>query len=950
MLDNRGKIEEVISLNGGWEFYWNRLLLPGEISGEERARCEYFNIPRTWNGVRSGGKKISGQGFATFRCIIKSVEPGSAYGFHIHEMGSAYSLRADGNVISSNGTVGKSHDTMKPCYLPRSVRYVPSKDSIELVLQISNFYDNSGGPWGRIRFGPWEKLYRESIFTLSVNIFLISTLFIISLYHLLIFVFIRRDLTWLYFSLFCLLMSIRTAIMGERLFIFINPEFNWETALKIEHLTAYIGFPVYLQFFYLIFGQYMRRSVIRAGQSLCLFIAAVTLFVPARIHTILVNPFQVIIIFSTFYIIAVLISAFNKKEEGSGLLLAGCIIITGFAINDILHDHGIISTGFFLSHGFFIFILFHSILLAKRYAKAFTRVERLSRELSNERDHFEQKVYERTDELIKTNNRLRELDQAKNRFISNISHEIRTPLTLILSPIEAVLNGIYKGKIDHKFFQGLHRHSVSLLDQINDLLDLNRLADKKMPVNMKTVNLNELVEESVSTMKGSASDRSLDLFFSPPPSTVKTEADYPLLKKAINNLLVNAIKFTPAGGKISVCLEYAEDNVMIKVRDTGIGIPEDKIDIIFDHFSQVDDSSTRPYRGSGIGLALVKEIAILHKGEITVQSELGKGSVFTLKIPAYSSSITSPVYKNEDAVKNHIIISPPDIDVLNNSYMRVEAVNNTKESVPEHLVLIVEDDEDMMSFLISILGDSYRLITAKNGKDAADLLHSTDELPDIILSDIMLPKITGLDMTRLIKQDDALKEIPVILLTARADICVKLEGFSIGAVDYITKPFHPTELLARIKSQLELKLMRDRLAKSNQILYDRLKEKFNSCHKEITETAEEKLNKVIEFIRENYTADISREGMASIVEMSPDFLSSVFNKKMGKRIDTYINELRIAEARCQLEETGKSITRIAFDIGYNDVRTFNRAFKTIVGMTPSEYLNSLKHEIVLSVE
>ncbi len=566
-----------------------------------------------------------------------------------------------------------------------------------------------------------------------------------------------------------------------------------------------------------------------------------------------------------------------------------------------------------------------------------------NRELSGS---LERKVEHRTRELAKANENLKYLDRAKSVFFSNVSHELRTPLTLILSPVESILQGGYPGKVDEDFFRKLYNNGRRLLGLINNLLDFSKIEAGRMVLRLKMVDVSKELGLCVANVHSGAISKGLSIEYADNSGGLVASLDRELFIRAVYNLLGNAIKFTPEGGRIDVVLSASDGLYTVAFHDTGIGISPEKHEMIFDRFAQADSTSSRKYEGTGIGLSLTREIARLHGGDVTVESQMGKGSTFYLTLPVRVSESEALSDRDDVPREEYVSAAPADITVEGIPAVSAGGEQESCGSLSEEgaagdgepLLLIVEDNRDMRSFIAEIVRNEYRVLTAQHGKEALEKLDSLEEPPDLIVSDVMMPEMDGYELTKRVREDARYEGIPIILLTAKAETSMKLEGFGRGATDYVVKPFNAGELLARMKAQLELKALRDRLVKANAALYRKLQEQTaGKPAASVSASAEEKVAHVEEFIRENYTSDLSREGLAAAVGLSSDHLSRAFNKVTGKRIDEYINELRVEEARRRLRETEETIISIAFDVGFENVRTFNKVFGKIAGMTPSEW-------------
>jgi signal transduction histidine kinase len=436
--------------------------------------------------------------------------------------------------------------------------------------------------------------------------------------------------------------------------------------------------------------------------------------------------------------------------------------------------------------------------------------------------------------LEESNQKLRELDQVKSRFFANISHELRTPLTLLLAPLETLLHR-FNRSLDAEtrdMLVTMHSNGMRLLKLINDLLDLVRLESGRMEVKRESLEVAEFVKGLASAARQVANDKRLRLetFVDPAVGTVLADRDK--LEKVVLNLLFNALKFTPAGGRVELRAEKRGEELMLMVADTGMGISEKNLAHVFDRFWQADGSSKRKYQGVGIGLALVKELVEIHGGKVMVQSQEGKGTTFTVTLP-YQKAEPSQTPEPEAAPETALAATGRGGNVtseewLANLYRRAElfpALTPLQESLRPvetmgngnlPTILVADDEPDMLRFLKSQLSAHYRVFEAVDGQQAIE--KASQFLPDIILLDMMMPEKDGLQACREIREHTPTQSIPIILLTARADEETKLAALSAGASDFLTKPFSTTELHVRIKNLVESHQYQRKVSKQNQVL------------------------------------------------------------------------------------------------------------------------------------
>jgi len=412
--------------------------------------------------------------------------------------------------------------------------------------------------------------------------------------------------------------------------------------------------------------------------------------------------------------------------------------------------------------------------------------------------------------------------EMKNAFISNISHEFRTPLTLSIGPLEGLLREEY-GKIrkETKDQVGLAlRNNRRLLKLVNQLLEVTRLKSENNNLNHYKRDCNEFLSNVVDAFTFLVKKKNITLNFTPWEDSEPFYIDPGKIERVMFNIIGNAFKFTPKGGTITVDAKRdreTEDNGFLKisVKDTGIGIEKEDLPHIFEKFHQAESGSSRRHEGTGIGLSLAKEFTELHGGKIEVESEYGKGSTFTIYIPLGRNHIKdqSRVQLKEEA--DEILVTQKEIELSNLGYDQMK-MKGKKPTGEKPLILFIDDNPDVRRYMTDILSKQYEIITAEDGlKGLEQLNHYT---PDLIVSDIMMPRMDGYAFCKKIKSNPGLRQIPLIFLTARADTELKIESLEEGADDYIVKPFNSKELLARVKSLLRIQaLMRENSAKEKKI-------------------------------------------------------------------------------------------------------------------------------------
>ncbi len=430
--------------------------------------------------------------------------------------------------------------------------------------------------------------------------------------------------------------------------------------------------------------------------------------------------------------------------------------------------------------------------------------------------------------------KLQELDRFKTRFFANVSHEFRTPLTMIIGPLENALGGRY-GQVEGRVRRQMDimlRNALRLMRLINQLMDLSKLEAGKMQLRAGSRNIVGFLQDVMLTIAPFADRKGLELSVTSEDERMEVYYEPDKLEKVFYNLLSNAAKFTPTGGKLTIDVssqpadeKYSEGSVLVKVSDTGRGIPAYAIPTIFDRFQQVDGSNTRQHEGTGIGLSLVKEMVTLHGGSVEVESEVGKGTTFNIVFPAGCAHLQ----ENQIIQTGSLKFESPRMSTYAASEFggdeQTVAANEPSEAAADApLLLVVDDNQDVRDYVGSIISEHYRVVYAVDGVDGLEKARS--ESPDLILSDVMMPRMDGNELVRTLKADEDLRSIPIILVSARDTQQVKVEGLLVGADDYVPKPFNAEELLARIANLLKLRQHQMELEVLNTSLEDKVEEQL----------------------------------------------------------------------------------------------------------------------------
>lgn len=517
-----------------------------------------------------------------------------------------------------------------------------------------------------------------------------------------------------------------------------------------------------------------------------------------------------------------------------------------------------------------------------------------------------------------------EIDDMKLRFFTNISHELRTPLTLIISPLESVIKNIESIEQKSKL-QMVHRNAMRLLTMVNQLLDFRKSDVRGHQFNPAQGDIIDYIRNVSNSFIEYSEKKDVYLtFFSSIPELLMV-FDEDKIGKIIMNLLSNAFKFTPEGGRVDVSLSILSENeqeqLEIRISDTGIGIDDEDKGRIFERFYQVQDTKGQKSGGSGIGLHLVKEFITLHGGTISVIDNAGRGSVFIIILPVMHVEAT----KQEGEIKKQIANSEENL--MEETLSELAGSTENKETKPS-VILIVDDNDDFRLFMKDSLKFEYQVQEAASGAKAWKMIPELQ--PDIIISDVMMPEMDGNELSRLVKTDIRTSHIPLILLTARSAKEQKLEGLESGADDYITKPFDFDILVLRIKRLLQMRQKRQ----------ESFSRQMEVAPSEITITSldEKLIKKAVRYVEDNMArSELSVEELSHELGMSRVHLYKKLLSITGKTPIEFIRVIRLKRGAQLLRESQQTISEIAYQVGFNSPKYFRKYFKEEFGILPSGY-------------
>lgn len=592
--------------------------------------------------------------------------------------------------------------------------------------------------------------------------------------------------------------------------------------------------------------------------------------------------------------------------------------------------------------GLFLFVCLAAAALIFRGYMIKVRLNEKLAKTNGELKRLNVELGEKNEELKRLNEEVLELTHSRLVFFTNISHELRTPLTLIADPVEMLLEdtGI-KGK-SRELLKMVQRNALALQQLVSNILDFRKIQNGKMELKLYRFDIVKTLTTWVGDFQLTAERKQIRLHLDVDDLKGSHEmiADQEKISRIVFNLLSNALKYTPAGGEIFVSLKDEGANLRLDVKDTGKGISQDEADKIFERFFQAKGAAS----GTGIGLALVKSFVELHHGEARVESEPGKGSDFIVVIPRKQEGDSQVIHNDADIVDNSVKASASDSkNVVDESVLqyiddgdrsRGKVQQLVSENTNRPTVLVIDDNTDIRQYERTLLQDEYIVLEAADGKEGLSV--AIKEVPDLVICDVMMPVMDGLEFTKQLKTNTATSHIPVIMLTAKNLEEHRAEGYEHGADSYITKPFHSKVLLARIEN-----LLRQRQLLKN--LYQGTKEAEKEISEAHLEDRDKQFLKQLQAIIQKNLSDseFGVEDMGQQIGLSRVQLYRKVKAMTGSSVVDLLRKARLAKARRLLETRSMSVSEVAYEVGFSAPSYFTKCFKDEYGMLPGDVGNVL---------
>ena len=730
------------SLNGEWSFYWQQLMMPGD--SVTCTSC-FAGYPQLWKNMEVNGRPLSSQGYASYSLTVLLPKTRSPLAMVVPDTYSAYKLFVNGKELAANGKIGTSAANAAPFWATKVIDLENATDSLHIILQVANFWHAKGGPYKEILIGDKKRMFLEYRQNTAMDLVLAGCLFMGGLFFWGLSVFGRNDKITFYFSLFCIVTSYR--MIGTDLYVLhaLFPDVSWFVCIRLEYLTLVLGVALFSHYTRMLYPKDCSHGVMKAIIWFCLLYAIIILVTPPVIFTAMLNFFLAVMFLYIVYAFYVYIQAVIHKRKGSwyALMSSGVMLLVYFVVN--LQYFSIIpELKLVVFAGYVIFFFLQSLVLSHRFA-----------------DILQQAATEARQGL-----------KVKSEFLSTMSHEIRTPLNSVIG-MAHLLKRSEPRKDQQEHLNVLLFSANNLLSIVNNILDYNKIEAGKISIEQIAMDLPAMARNIIAGLQNLADDKrvTLQLVIDPLLNT-KIIGDPTRTSQVLNNLVHNAIKFTKEGSvQLSIKAEKCGSDsiaLRISVTDTGIGIPANKQQLIFERFTQADSSTSRSFGGTGLGLSISKKILEMQGCRLQLKSEPGIGSEFYF---------TQTFLLTGERIGNDLPVQ--------------EQPQNEPKSLQDIAILLVEDNPLNILVAKAFLERCGAVIdVAMNGEEAIEKFDATRHR--LVLMDLEMPVMDGYEATRELRKRS--ETIPVIALTASLPKEVESEVYAAGLTDIIVKPFDPDEL------------------------------------------------------------------------------------------------------------------------------------------------------------
>ncbi|MDF2723192.1 MAG: hypothetical protein K0Q59_2867 [Paenibacillus sp.] len=758
------KRDGTIRLNGEWTAYWRQLILPHTEPASVSTEPEFAYLPKSWDKQASSPYAAPGTGYATFRLLVTLPSDDETMALRIPAIASAFRLWVNGHLLVENGQVGTNRRLMEPGESVKTVVFQPNSRQLDIVIQISNYVQRKGGIWEPIELGVDAQITKKTIRNNVFDSFLFSCLLLAGLHQTGLYLFRTKNKTALCFGLFCLITAVRSLFVGEAIITNMLPDLSWELSRKIEYLAMLAGIPVFIRFLHYTFPAEVTARWMHLFQSGAIVCGSIVLLFSAYVYTNLLHMFQLLLLLAVCYTVWILLLALYRFRMGAAAFAAAGFVYVLSTINDVLYFNEYVRTGSLSPYGLLVFVILQTYMLTRSFALSFVKIEELSRKVMS-------------------------ANILKNNFFVHTSQELQVPLGTIVGIAESMLENA-AGNLSP-----VHRSNLSVIvnsgkrlsSSVNDLLDLYRLPDYRANrLQHKPIDLQQLTQDVLAASKPLADGKAISLHNGIRPTIPFVIADEAILQQLLLLLISSSVEQSPNG---DIAVTAKEKGTMVAVDITLTGKSLSPIEL-----SGLRVASRTDRKQSGhteIAMATVHKLLQLLGSELTIDSRLHESLVFTFLLPA-STVYTLPteqLEQNLHAIEN----------------LLVQMVHHDDSEIHRPRILIVDDEPVSLQLLYSQLApEAYSISTATTGWQALRMIRDSGQF-DLVILDAVMPKMSGFDVCRSIRQDFPLFELPILMLYSIKQQDIVYKGFDAGVNDYMMKPIDKKELLTRVKTLLTLK-------------------------------------------------------------------------------------------------------------------------------------------------
>lgn len=848
-----------MSLNGEWEFYWQQQVTKADIERDGLKPDLVVKVPAVWNNYVIEEGKLPGFGTATYGLRVKNAPQGLPISIRMETVSTAYELFIDNERMASNGKIGTDGGGFVPEYRPQMITFIPQAEEFYITLQVANYSYARGGMWYPIYLGAEGAIRKMDGDIQKKDYFLIGAFLMMLLYNLSLFMVRREDKSSLAVALLCIIATGRVIIYGSYSILSIFPGIGYSGTVRIDYLTL-IWFPVMgVLLIRMLFGSPQMDKLQRWIYRYAVFASFIILFFPIRIFTLGSQVFQISAVLVACYGVFYIVKHYKTNRIDASLIFMAGVVLTASGLHDALYQNNVIFTkmGEFSPVGFLILLFIQSVILARRYSLAYMEARLLS-------------------------GRLMELDHQKDEFLANTSHEIRTPLNAMINITEALLRGS-RGPLSSE-----QRETMSLVIDsgkrlsilVNNILDYSKLKNSELKLNREEINVYQITNGVLNELKYLVDNEKVEIRNDVMKDLPEIYADRNRLIQILYNLIGNAIKFT-SEGYIRVHAVAVKGYVEISVEDTGSGIKKGYMDKVFKPYQQFEQPDFYSWSATGLGLAITKSLVEIHGGELAFESEENLGSRFYFTMPIADKGQRTGIQKNENPEDGTLEDNPGKLRLAG-----YESFPYRWKSDGPHIILVDDNQMNLLSLMDILKMNGYSITAVTSSKDFFQAFNEPDHI-DLIILDIMLPDLSGYEICRSIRNRYSTIELPVLMLTARTSSQDILRGIQSGANDYLAKPFDADELLARVNTLVQLKLLADRNTASElEFLQAQIKPHFlfNA------------INTIIAISR------VDNERAVDLLIHFSDYLRKSFDFKSLSQENTLRNELDLLSIYIQIEK------------------------------------------------